>query len=296
MNHNDRTALIMEGGAMRGMFTCGILDVWMENGIQFDAAAGISAGAVFGCNFKSQQIGRALRYNKKYAGDPRYCSFRSLIRTGDLYGVRFCYEELPLRLDVFDQETFKNNPMPFFIGATDVNTGETLYHRCTDGGEEDLTWMRASASMPMVSRPVTVDGHTLLDGGISDPIPFSYMESLGYYHNVVILTQPSDYVKKPFRAMALAKIMLKKYPELISAMKKRHDLYNAQTAAIRKREEDGKYLVLCPPVSLGISRTEKNPDELERVYRIGRSEAEKRMNEVRAFLNACDHQKTDRRG
>ena len=279
-----RTGLAMEGGAMRGMFTCGVLDVFMENGITFDAAAGISAGATFGCNLKSHQIGRALRYNKKYGSDWRYCSIRSLLTTGDLYGAEFCYHELPQKLDVFDRETFEKDPMNFYIGATDVKTGKIVYHRCTDGGENDLEWMRASASMPMVSRAVTVDGYTLLDGGIVDPIPLFYLESLGIRRNIVILTQPSGYVKEKFGAMPLAKITLRKYPAVIDALARRHEIYNDQTAKIREKEERGEVLVIRPPVSVGISRTESNPDELERVYQMGRTEAQRRLEEIKAFL------------
>ena len=175
-----KTGLVMEGGAMRGLFTCGVLDVFMENKIRFDGAAGISAGAVFGCNFKSGQIGRPLRYNITYSRDPRYCSLRSLLKTGDLYGADFCYRELPDVLDPFDRETFQKNPMEFFIGATDVDSGEIRFHKCEDGGQTDMLWMRASASMPVVSRIVEVDGFRLLDGGIVDPVPFRYMEEAGF--------------------------------------------------------------------------------------------------------------------
>ena len=149
MNENmTKHALIMEGGAMRGLFTCGVIDVFMENDITFDAAIGISAGAVFG---------RPLRYNTTYCRDKRYCSLESLIKTGDLYGVDFCYRELPEELDVFDKQAFKENPMKFYVGATDAETGEAVYHLCTDGEQTDMDWMRASASMPMVSRPVEID-------------------------------------------------------------------------------------------------------------------------------------------
>ncbi|MBQ1860048.1 MAG: patatin family protein, partial [Clostridia bacterium] len=185
-----KTALSMEGGAMRGMFTCGVIDVLMENGITFDAAAGISAGAAFGCNFKSRQIGRPIRYNKRYGSDPRYMSFRSLLKTGDLYNADFCYRELPDVLDPFDRKAFRDNPMAFYIGATDVKTGKCVYHLCSDGEETDILWMRASASMPLVSRPVEVDGLLLLDGGITDPVPLDHMQSLGFDRHVVILTQP----------------------------------------------------------------------------------------------------------
>ena len=170
-----KSALIMEGGAMRGMFTCGVIDVLMERGIEFDAAAGISAGAVFGCNFKSRQIGRPIRYNKKYCRDPRYCSFRSLLRTGNLYGADFCYRELPDELDLFDYKTYRGNPMPFYAGATDIRTGEILYRDCKTGTGDDMEWLRASASMPLVSTPVSVGGRLLLDGGIVEALPYAYM-------------------------------------------------------------------------------------------------------------------------
>ena len=283
-DNSIKTGLALEGGAMRGMFTCGVLDVFMENNIRFDGAAGISAGAVFGCNLKSHQIGRAVRYNKKYGSDKRYCSLWSLLKTGDLYGADFCYRELPEKLDVFDKESFKNDPMEFYIGATDVVNGEAIYHLCSDGGEKDLLWMRASASMPMVSRPVEADGHTLLDGGIADPIPLHFLETRGFNRNVVILTQPLNYTKAEFAAMPLAKLLLKRYPALIHALAVRHEVYNAQTAGIREKEVRGEILVIRPPVSVGISRTEKKPEELERVYQMGRREAKTRLQEVKAFL------------
>ena len=280
----EQTALIMEGGAMRGMFTCGVLDVMMEHDITFDAGAGISAGAVFGCNFKSRQIGRPIRYNKQYCKDPRYCSIRSLIRTGDLYGVDFCYHTLPDELDVFDRKAFAENPMKFYIGATDVNTGRCVYHRCSDGGDTDLTWMRASASMPLVSRVVEINGYELLDGGITDPVPYLFMEEKGYTRQVIILTQPEGFVKQPAKGMLLFRTALRKYPKVLHAMSRRHLMYNWEMQQIAQREQAGKVLVIRPPEALGISRTESNPDELERVYQLGRAEGERRLQEIRAFL------------
>ena len=279
-----KTGLLLEGGAMRGMFTCGVLDVFMENGVEFDGAAGISAGAVFGCNYKSRQLGRAVRYNKRYSRDPRYCSLRSLIRTGDLYGVDFCYREIPDVLDPFDRAAFKENPMAFYIGATDIETGEIVYHRCSDGGEADIQWMRASASMPLASRPVALEGRLLLDGGIVDAVPLAYMEGQGYDRNVAVLTQPKGYVKKPSRALPLIRLALRRYPKAAEAMAARHARYNALMDAIDAREAAGTLLTIRPAASLGISRTEKDPEELERVYRLGRRAAEEKLEEVRAFL------------
>ncbi len=281
-----KKGLVLEGGAMRGMFTCGVMDVFLENGIEFDGAAGISAGATFGCNYKSKQPGRALRYNKIYGRDPRYCSFRSLIKTGDLYGADFCYRELPTVLDPFDCKTFKNNPMEFFVGATDIRTGKCVYHKCTDGGETDLKWMRASASMPLVSKPVSIDGYLLLDGGITDSIPFEYLENQGYDRNVIVLTQPDGFVKKKSGISGLAKIFLHGYPEVAGAMERRHEMYNDQTSKIKKRELDGTSFVIRPPKALGIKRTENDPAELERVYNIGRKTAEGSLEDVKRFLDA----------
>ena len=280
-----KTGLILEGGAMRGMFSCGILDVLMENGVTFDGCAGISAGAVFGCNFKSGQIGRPIRYNKKYCADPRYVSLRSLVTTGDLYGVQFCYHELPDKLDVFDRKAFSENPMAFYVGATDVDTGKAVYHLCKDGGAEDIEWMRASASMPMVSRVVKIGDYRLLDGGIVEPVPYDFMRREGYGRNVVILTQPREYRKKKSAMLPLMRLTMRAYPKVVEAMALRHERYNAMTDRIAEDEKQGKVLVLRPPEALGISRTEKNPEELERVYQMGRRIALQRLDEVRAYLS-----------
>ncbi|MCR5545774.1 MAG: patatin family protein [Lachnospiraceae bacterium] len=279
-----KTGLIMEGGAMRGMFTCGVIDVLMENNITFDGGAGISAGAVFGCNYKSKQIGRPIRYNKKYSKDPRFCSIRSLIKTGDMYGADFCYHELPEKLDPFDTETFESNPMEFYVGATDVSTGKCVYHKCVNGLDDDIKWMQASASMPVVSKPVEVDGHVLLDGGISDSVPYKYMEQLGYNRNVIILTQPKDYKKS--KALPILQWLLRKYPAIAKTMAMRHEEYNHEMEEIKEREEKGISFVIRPPKDLGISRTEKEPEELERVYQLGRKEAERVLPELRQFLEA----------
>ena len=279
-----KTGLIMEGGAMRGMFTCGVIDVFMENDITFDGAIGVSAGAVFGCNFKSGQIGRPIRYNKNYCRDWRYCSLRSLVQTGDLFGADFCYHELPDVLDPFDSDAFLANPMEFIIVATDISTGKPVYHLCSDGRDKDIEWMRASASMPLASRIVETEGLKLLDGGISDPVPYRYMENRGYDRNVLILTQPKGYYKKRFGAMPAIRAGYRCYPKLIEAMEQRHIVYNWQMADIREREQNGTSVVIRPPEALGIGHVSHDPEELDRVYRIGRNEAERRLPEIRSFL------------
>lgn len=266
----SKRGLILEGGAMRGMFTAGVLDVFLENGIEFDGAVGVSAGAVFGCNYKSKQIGRAIRYNKRFMGDKRYCSISSLIKTGDLFNAKFCYETLPYELDIFDFETYKNNPLEFYCVCSDLKTGKPVYKILEECDKAGLTWMRASGSMPLASNPVEIDGYTLLDGGITDSIPLKYFEDLGYDKNVVILTQPRTYKKKPNSLIPLMKIMLRKYPAIVEAMAHRHEMYNAETEYVFAQEAKGLVTVICPDEDLNLGRTEKNPDELQRVYDIGR--------------------------
>ena len=279
-----KTGLVMEGGAMRGMFTAGILDVFMEERIKFDGAVGVSAGAVFGINYKSKQRGRAIRYNIRYANDWRYCSIRSLVLTGDMYGAKFCYHTMPKELDIFDFDTFEKNPMEFFVVATDCNTGKPLYHKCTTGKDYDLEWMRASASLPLVSKPVQIGKYTMLDGGLVDPIPIKFMEKRGYDRNVIILTQPEDYVKEDPKNLKFMKIALKKYPKVYEGFVKRAALYNDTTAYIREKEQKGELLVLRPEEKLPINRTENDPKLLREVYKTGRYVAHKRLEEIKDYL------------
>ena len=283
-----KKGLVMEGGAMRGMFTCGVIDVLMENGIEFDSAVGVSAGATFGLNYKSKQIGRPLRYNKKYCKDKRYASMESLIKTGDIYNVPFCYGTLPYELDKWDVDTFYSNPMDFYCVATDINTGQAVYHKCDnyDATPEgaDISWIRASASMPVVSRPVEIDGGVYLDGGMSDSIPLKFMESQGCDKILVIETQPADYVKKPQKHMGLIKLMLSKYPKMIATMAGRHDMYNSQKSYIKSKEATGDVFVIRPDAPLHIGATEKNPDELQRVYDVGRRIAIENLDGLKKYL------------
>lgn len=187
--------LVLEGGALRGLYSMGIVDVLMDEGITFDGVVGVSAGAALGCNIKSGQVGRALRYNMRFAKDWRYCSLRSLITTGDLYGAEYAYHKVPKEMDIFDVAAFNANPLPFWAVCTDVETGQAVYHLLEDAGDETYDWIRASASMPLCSRIVELDGRKLLDGGVADSIPLAFMEREGFDRNIVILTQPEDYVK-----------------------------------------------------------------------------------------------------
>ncbi len=279
-----KTGLVLEGGAMRGMFTAGVLDVLMEQNIEVDGVIGVSAGATFGCNYKSKQIGRTIRYNMKYCNDPRYCSFRSLLKTGDLFGAEFCYHTLPEQLDLFDNETYEASPVAFYMVTTDVNTGEPVYYKCDKFDHEGLEWVRASASMPLVSRIVEVGGRQMLDGGISDSIPLQYFQSIGYNKNLVILTQPRDYVKKENKLFPLMKLKLKQYPKLLETMKQRHITYNNTLEYIRTEEQNGTCFVLSPKEKLPIGRIEHHPERLKAVYDIGRETALAHLDEIKKFF------------
>jgi predicted patatin/cPLA2 family phospholipase len=282
-----KVGLVLEGGAMRGMFTAGVTDVFMENGVSFDGLIGVSAGAAFGCNIKSGQIGRAIRYNKKYCADHRFVSYRSLVFTGNLYNVEFAYHTIPERLDPFDREAFAANPLPMTVVATDVTTGRAVYHLCTDGGPEDIEWIRASASMPVVSRVVRIGEYSLLDGGIADPVPFRYFLDNGYPRCVVILTQPAGYVKEPVGDLRLARLALRKYPRMIAAMEDRHIRYNRMLAELAEEEKKGTVLAIRPPHALDVDGVVREPERLEAAYQTGRSTGEEMLDAVRAFLCAA---------
>lgn len=281
-----KKGLVMEGGAMRGMFTAGVTDVMMENNITFDGAIGVSAGAVFGCNYKSNQPGRVIRYNKRFCNDKRYCSFQSLRKTGDLYGHEFCYYTMPNELDIFDRETYKNSPMEFTIVATNVRTGKPAYISCPNGDDTDLEAYRASASMPLVSNMVEIDGEKHLDGGLSDSVPLKYFESIGYDRNVVILTRPRGYVKGKNKLMPILKVKYRKYPEFVKAMANRHIMYNDEMKYIYEAEKTGRAFLIVPDEALDIGFSEKNPEKLQEIYEIGRRTAEKRLKELKEFLGA----------
>ena len=280
-----KKGLVLEGGAMRGMFSAGVMDVLMENGIDFDGVAGVSAGAVFGCNYKSKQIGRTIRYNMKYIKDPRYCSFRSLIKTGDMFGRDFCYNKIPFELDIFDNDTFIKNPLKFYVVITDINSGKAEYKRIDSADKKGLEYMRASASMPLASKPVIIGDKEYLDGGIADSVPLEFFINKGYEKNLVILTQPKGYTKSKNSLIPLMKLMLRKYPKLIEAMANRHILYNEQIKYVEEAEKEGKALIIRPCEKLPIGRLEKNPETLKAVYDLGRAEATKNLDKIREYLN-----------
>jgi len=266
-----KTGLVLEGGAMRGLFSAGILDVMLENGLKTDGLIGVSAGAAFGCNFKSGQGGRAARYNKRFCRDPRYCSWNSWFRTGDLFGADFCYHELPEKLDPFDCSAYERNPMEFYLVCTDVLTGKAVYRNCPKADSECFEWMRASGSMPLVSRMVPIDCGLYLDGALADSIPLQFFESIGYGKNIVILTQPEGYRKKASGALPLLKFVYRKYPSLVRTME--------------RQAEAGHVLLLRPETVLPVKRISHDPELLQQTYDAGRELGRKKLPELRRFLS-----------
>lgn len=280
-----KNGLVLEGGAMRGLFSAGIMDVMMENGITFDGVIGVSAGAAFGCNYKSRQPGRAIRYNKRFAKDKRYCSMQSFLRTGDLFGAEYAYHIVPNEYDIFDNETYEQNPLEFWLVCTDVETGQPVYKRCEKGGDVTFDWVRASASMPVVSKVVELEGYKLLDGGITDSIPLKAFQREGFERNIVILTQPLGYEKKPSRFLPIIRMSLRKYPRVVEAMAMRHLMYNEELAYVEQEVRRGTTMAIYPDKPLPIGHISHDPAEMQHVYDIGREMGERKLEEMKSFLH-----------
>ena len=267
---NEKRGLVLEGGAMRGLWTAGVIDVMMEHDIWPDGLIGVSAGAAFGCNYKSRQVGRAIRYNTKYARDSRYSGLKSWLTSGNYYNAEFGYHTMPKELDVFDDDAFNKNPMAFYVVCTDVLTGNPVYQLLSEATEETYDWIRASASMPLASKVVELQGRKLLDGGVADSIPLEYFESIGYHRNVVILTQPAGYQKEHNKLMALMRLSLRHYPKMIEAMDKRHLMYNRQLQYVAQAEQEGRCLVIRPEGKIPIGHISHDASQMRLVYEQGR--------------------------
>lgn len=277
-----KTGLVLEGGGMRGLYTAGILDAFMENDIDFDGVIGVSAGAIHGCSFVSRQKGRSIRYYKKYCKDPRFMSFRSLITTGDFVGAQFCYHDLPEKLDVYDNEAFQASSTDFYVTCTDLETGEAVHHLVADMFEE-VDYLRASASLPHFSRIVEINGKKYLDGAVADSVPVEAFQKMGYERNVVILTREDGYVKKAEMPW-LARLAYRKYPKFVNVLQNRHVMYNDTLAKIKELEAAGDTLVIRPSAPLNIGRLENNPEKIQAIYDIGYRDGMKMAKNVKEFL------------
>lgn len=277
--------LVLEGGAMRGMFTAGVLDVFLDNGIKADGVIGTSAGVLFGVNYLSRQRGRAIRYNKKYACDSRYMGVMSLIKTGDIVNKQFAYYDVPIKLDVFDQETFTQSGVDFYATVTNVETGEAEYEKITDVFKQMET-LRATSAMPFVSRMVEVDGKKYLDGGIADSIPVDKCKSLGFDKIIVVLTRPLDYRKKKKFGSVITHAAYRQYPKLADRIVNRYAEYNACIEKIIDMENRGEIFVIRPSRTVKIRRIERNPEKLQEMYDLGVEVGKKRIDDLKKYLGA----------
>lgn len=276
-----KTAFVLEGGAMRGLYTSGVLDVFMQNNITADAVYGVSAGALFGMNFKSRQIGRAIRYNLKYAHEKNYMSIYSLLTTGNIMNKDFCFNKIVNELDKLDFETYKNNPMDFFAVITNVETGKAEYRRIDDA-KAGLEIFRATGSMPFVSKLVEIDGGKYLDGAISDPIPIQKVIDEGYEKIIVVLTRSKGYQKPKERNPY--NLVYRKYPNFIKTAFNQPEYYNKTLELIEKYENDGRIVVFRPSQNLKIARVEKNLDKLKAIYQLGVDDCTLNLEKIKSYL------------
>jgi predicted patatin/cPLA2 family phospholipase len=283
-----KTAFVLEGGAMRGLYSAGVLDVFMQNNISTDAIYGVSAGALFGINFKSKQIGRAIRYNLKYAHEKNYMGLYSLITTGNIMNKEFCFNKLVNELDKFDFDTFNESPIDFYAVVTNVETGSAEYIKITDA-RYGLEALRASGSMPFVSRCVDFEGVKYLDGAISDPIPLQKALDDGYEKIVVVLTRPDGYQKSKERMPY--KMFYKKYPNFVKTAMNQPEIYNRTLDLIKKYEKEGKIIVLRPSKDLKIARVEKNLEKLTAIHKLGVDDCILNLDRIRDYLDISTNSK-----
>ena len=278
-----KVGLVLEGGAMRGMYTAGVLDVFLEKCISVDAVVGVSAGALFGVNYLSRQKGRVIRYNKRFNSDKNYMGLRPLLREGNIVSTKYAYEEVPRKLDPFDDESYKKSGIPFYAVVTDIETGEPEYIQVYSAFEQ-MDVLRASGSMPFVSKPVLYNNKMYLDGGISDSIPFQWLSSQGYDKLIVILTRDMEYRKKPMSS-SLIKLFYKKQPQLSEKLLKRHDVYNKSVELLKQWENEGKVFVIRPSKPIEIGRIETNLDKLQEVYDLGLKDATESLLELQKYIS-----------
>ena len=277
-----KTCLVLEGGAMRGMFTAGALDVFYSAGIRFDGIIGVSAGAAFGVNYLSGQPGRVIRYNKRFNSDHHYMGLIPLLKTGNIVDTEYAYDKVPRQLDPFDGDTFDASGVPFWAVVTNVETGQAEYIRL-EHALEQMDVIRASASMPFVSKPVKIGGKLYLDGGVADSIPFKAAEQLGFDRVVVILTRDKSYVKKPMNPRPID-LWYKHCPALAEQLKNRHSTYNNAVRELLNWEQQGKAWVLHPSQPIEIGRLERHVEKLQAVYDLGTGDAKAALPSLEAFL------------
>lgn len=277
-----KVGLVLEGGAMRGMYTAGVLDVFLDKNIKVDGIIGVSAGVLFGVNYCSKQRGRAIRYNKKYCRNKNYMSLYSLLTTGNLINKQFAFYDVPLKHDVFDIDEYKKSKTKFYATVTNVETGLAEYIKLDDIIEQ-MEVLRATGAMPYVSEIVEYEGKKYLDGALADSIPIDKCMDMGYDKIIVVLTKPKHYRKKK-RAGWFAKLVYGKYPKLVETINTRYKQYNDTMERLEKLEDEGKIFVFRPSRKVDMSRVEKDPDKLQEMYDLGINDAQKLLDNLKKFL------------
>lgn len=283
MSDHTKSALILEGGGIRGIYTAGVLDCFLDEEIDTDALFGVSAGIVNGVNYVSRQKGRSLKVNTDYLRDKRYLSIYSLITTGNIFGVDFCYNVLPNKLLPFDYQTFCENPIKCYAVVSNLITGQAEYKQCRDL-KNDIEYVRASASLPLLSRIVKIDNSLYLDGGVCDSIPLAASIRHGYKKNLVVLTRPKGYTKKLSHMHHAVARTYARFPNFVRAHRIRHLKYNQSLELVRKQERLGYALVLRPSKSLKVGRLEKNPQRILAMYQLGYDDAKRETPRIKKFL------------
>ena len=279
-----KVGLVLEGGGMRALFTAGVLDALLDiKELDIDGIVGVSAGALFGVNYVSGQKERAIRYNKKYARDKRYMGFYSWITTGNAVNEEFAFYEIPFKLDVFDQEKFKESKIDFHVVMTNIENGQAEYILIEDVLEQ-MEYLRATSALPFASKIIEINGKKYLDGGISDSIPIDYCESLGYDKIILILTRPED-AHKNDKLSFLYKLVYRKYTNLVERLINMGKDYEIVLKKIKDLENKNKIFVIRPPQVLKIGRLEKNEDKIQNVYDIGLNTGKKEIDNLLKYLN-----------
>lgn len=280
-----QAGLVMEGGAMKGVYTAGVLDFFIDKGIWFSHVYGVSAGACHMCSYLSRQRGRALDVAIDYLDTGHYCGWKSLAATGDFFNVDMCYHLIPEYLWPYDYEAFQKYEGKAYSVATDIVTGRPVYFRMKDM-KADIEKIRASASMPLVSRNVKIDGRYYLDGGISDAIPLQRSIMDGNVKNVVIMTKEVGYVREPESAvkMGLIKLRYLKYPKVYELMAQRHISYNETLEYIERQKQSGQAFVIRPKQAGSVGRIEKDKEKLTALYEEGYQDAADCYEELTAYL------------
>ena len=278
------SGLVVEGGGMRGIYTAGVLDFFMEKNIYFDDCYGVSAGACHLSSYLSKQIGRSLKVTLDYINDKRYCSINSLIKTGDMFGVEMLYNRIPNELVLYDYETFNKFKGNFYSVVTNCKTGKAEYMKIQDM-KKDIVTVRASSSLPLLSRIVEINGEENLDGGITDSIPIKKSIEDGHHKNVVILTRDKTYRKSKASFLNIFKMKYKKYPNLIKAIEDRYKMYNDTIDFIEEKRRSGEAFVIQPKGPVNISRVEKDKRKLKALYDEGYNDAKECYEDLIKFIN-----------